>query len=211
MWGFLKWCRIEAGCFTLFGPKHCWKIVEIRILVYFDGFLAKTWVKYYPSSILIPCLESSHQEESFGPSMWFFVFYFDFLHTIVFLIFYLLCVNWKSSFYWRKMAFFVIHIPLHVISSRNLEKVEFGEKWKALLGTGGIRLYPGMFNWSYEMGSGGIKLAYQLRIRPTSYIRSFWHAPHHTTRYSSMALKGPESLKMAHFSNIFRWGWSFKI
>ena len=46
----------------LFWPKKNYpKIVEIAILVYFDGFSAKTRVIYYASSILRPCLESSHQ------------------------------------------------------------------------------------------------------------------------------------------------------
>ena len=41
-----------------FGRKN-----KQSILVYFDGFSAKIWVKYYPSSILRPYLESSHQDE----------------------------------------------------------------------------------------------------------------------------------------------------
>ena len=49
----------------------------------------------------------------------------------------------KSKFYGRKWHCFIIHIPWHGISSENLEKVEFGEKWNALLGTEGVRLNAG--------------------------------------------------------------------
>ena len=53
----------------LFWPKNCAKIVEVAILVYFDGFSAKICVKYYPSSILRSYLESSHEDEPFGTPM----------------------------------------------------------------------------------------------------------------------------------------------
>ena len=50
----------------ILAEKHQ-KIVEIAILIYFDGFSANIWVKYYPNSILRPYLESSHQGEPSRP------------------------------------------------------------------------------------------------------------------------------------------------
>ena len=43
------------------------KISEIVIMVYFDGFSAKSWVKYHHSSSLVTYLESPHQGNYFRP------------------------------------------------------------------------------------------------------------------------------------------------
>ena len=43
------------------------KVVKIAILVHFDVFFARIWVKLYLSSILRPYLEPCHQGELFIP------------------------------------------------------------------------------------------------------------------------------------------------
>ena len=93
-----NWVRIISG--HHFDLKKHPKNVEIAILVYFDCFSAKIWVKYYPSSILRPYLESSYQGESFRHPIWKQGWFFGFY--VVFSKNNLLCANQKRSCYERK-------------------------------------------------------------------------------------------------------------
>ena len=68
MRGFQTWSQnwIWIILTHVFAEKPS-KTVEIVILPDFDGFSAKTWVKYYPNSTLRPDLESSHHGAYFRP------------------------------------------------------------------------------------------------------------------------------------------------
>ena len=57
----------------------------------------------------------------------------DYFSIVFFSKFGLLCADQKCSFIGEKWHFIAIHIPWHGIRSENLENVEFGNKWNALL------------------------------------------------------------------------------
>ena len=72
---------------------------------------------------------------------------------LVFSKFYVLCTNQKKLFCGRKWHCRVTYIPWYGISSENLEKVEFGAKWNALMvrsaGPGQVRSCKVIWNWKY--------------------------------------------------------------
>ena len=64
------WSQNEFGYYLIpILAEKKQKIVEIAILVYFDGFSAKMWVKYYQNTILRSDLETFHQDKSCKPPM----------------------------------------------------------------------------------------------------------------------------------------------
>ena len=105
---------------------------KLRFQRFFGDISVKIGVKHYPNSILRPYLESSHQGERFRPPVWKRdLFFFSF--PLLFSKFYFSCANRKKRLFMGEKWHFVIHIPWHRISSENPEKVEFAEKWNALL------------------------------------------------------------------------------
>ena len=85
----------------LFWPKNCPKIVEIAIMIYFDGFFAKTWAIFgIPSrrTFWTPNMKDNLK-----------IYFFD---SIVFSKFCLLSANRKSSFYGRKMSLISYSHPM---------------------------------------------------------------------------------------------------
>ena len=135
-----KYCLgIELGSYlTPILAKYTRKIVKVAILDYFDGFSARIWVKYYPSSILRPYSESPHQGDPFRPQyeseFCVFMFYFMFLASPSLFSKIITCARTKKAvLLGEKWHCFVIHIPWHGVSSENLENVEFGAKWSALM------------------------------------------------------------------------------
>ena len=96
-------------------------------------FSAKIATKYYRSLILEPYLDSSRHDEPFEPPIWKKIWKFIFLLSIIFSKFNLMCANRTSSVYGRKWHCFVIHIRWYETTSENLKKVEFSEKWNALM------------------------------------------------------------------------------
>ena len=104
------------------------KIDQDRDFNDFVFFFTKIGLKYYPSSILWTNLNTLIKTKLLNPQIEIFFY----LLPIVFSKFYFLCANEKAVFMEEKRYCFVIHIPWHRISSENLEKVKFGEKWNAL-------------------------------------------------------------------------------
>ena len=97
----------------LFWPKKTPKIGEIASWSIMTFFSAKIWVKYYPSLILIPYLESSYQNEHFRTQHKRKCKRKYFCLPIVFLKLHLLCANRKSGFIMREnMTLFCYSHPM---------------------------------------------------------------------------------------------------
>ena len=134
--GFQIWS--QNWVWIIFQPYLSKKKLQKIILVYFDGFSVKIWVKYYPNSVLRsylnPFIKTSLLDRQYVRKFEKMAFHSIFKISSHVQEPKMQFLRWK----WHR---FVFHISWHGISSANLEKVEFGEKWKPLF----IRAYIGTY------------------------------------------------------------------
>ena len=114
-------------------PKNRQNRPGPRFPRFMGSFSAKIWVKCYPTSILRPYVEPSHQHKHFGPQIWMKIGKFIFTSHIILNIFISCAWTQKAVFMGENGIALLFTSHGAELAKKTWKKIDFGEKWNTLM------------------------------------------------------------------------------